>query len=160
MSGSDGLPAAGHDSTPLEFPTALSYSGPTDYHQSVTLFDTDHERNGCRAGELRPVGQPSSNLLFPYRGRCSRLWHDRHRPHYSPPERTKQMFTGKIAFYSEDKGYGFIALDDGGKDLFFHASAINTDNGFPILTPGDTVEFSMGQNRRGPCAEDVRKLAR
>lgn len=36
MSGSDGLPAAGHDSAAHEFPAALSYSGPTDYHLSVT----------------------------------------------------------------------------------------------------------------------------
>lgn len=70
------------------------------------------------------------------------------------------MFTGRIVFYNEEKDYGFLEHDDGGKDLFFHASRINTDNGFPILCPGDGVEFNNGQNRRGACAENVRKLPR
>ena len=54
----------------------------------------------------------------------------------------------------------FIEVEDGGKDLFFHHSAVNTDNGFPTLCPGDAVEFNIGQNRRGPVAENVRKLSR
>ncbi|MBP7053589.1 MAG: cold shock domain-containing protein [Phycisphaerae bacterium] len=69
------------------------------------------------------------------------------------------MFTGKIKFYNEDKGWGFIACDDGGKDVFFHASGLNTDNGFPILCSGDPVTFEVGGDRkRRPIAENVRKL--
>jgi len=70
------------------------------------------------------------------------------------------MFAGKIKFYDESKGWAFISCDDGGKDLFFHQSGINTDNGFPILSRGDAVEFEVGQNRRGPVAENIRKPSR
>jgi len=68
------------------------------------------------------------------------------------------MFTGKIKFYNEGKGWGFVSCDDGGPDLFVHATGVNTDNGFPILTTGDAVEFSIGEGRKGPLAENVRKL--
>jgi len=68
------------------------------------------------------------------------------------------MFTGKIKWYNEAKGYGFIACDDGGPDLFVHATGLNTDNGFPILCPGDAVTFDVGEGRKGPLAENVRKL--
>jgi CspA family cold shock protein len=70
------------------------------------------------------------------------------------------MVTGKIKFYDEVRGWGFISCDDRGKALFFHQSGINTYNGFPILSPGDAVEFSIGQNRRGPVAENIRKVSR
>lgn len=68
------------------------------------------------------------------------------------------MQTGKIVFYSEDRGFGFIDPGDGGKSLFFHATGIDTSEGFPILSPGDAVEFSIGSNRKGPCAENVKKI--
>lgn len=65
---------------------------------------------------------------------------------------------GKIVFYNEEKGYGFLDPGDGGGNLFFHATGIDTSEGFPLLCPGDAVEFTMGSNRKGPCAENVRKL--
>jgi CspA family cold shock protein len=58
------------------------------------------------------------------------------------------------------KGYGFIDMNDGGKDIFFHQSGVDCTNGMPILSEGDAVEFEMGESRRGPCATNVRKLAR
>lgn len=61
------------------------------------------------------------------------------------------METGTVKFFNEAKGFGFIAPDNGEKDLFVHSSAIV--NG-PI-TEGDKVEFDIGEGKKGPCAENV-----
>ena len=61
------------------------------------------------------------------------------------------METGTVKFFNEDKGFGFISPDNGGKDLFVHSSAIV--NG-PI-TKDDKVEFEIGEGKKGPCAEKV-----
>ena len=52
-----------------------------------------------------------------------------------------------------DRGFGFI--DTGGKDLFFHHSALQNIS-FEELREGQAVEFEEGQSERGPCAENVR----
>lgn len=64
------------------------------------------------------------------------------------------MEKGTVKFFNEAKGFGFIAPDSGGKDLYVHSSAI--ENG-PI-TQGDKVEFEIGQGQKGPCAEKVKKV--
>ena len=64
------------------------------------------------------------------------------------------MQTGTVKFFNEEKGFGFIAPDDGSKDLFVHISAIL--NG-PI-TKDDKVEFEVGDGQKGPCAVKVSRV--
>tara|TARA_B100000959_G_C14823523_1_gene558834 strand:+ start:226 stop:420 length:195 start_codon:yes stop_codon:yes gene_type:complete len=61
------------------------------------------------------------------------------------------METGTVKFFNEEKGFGFIKPNSGGDDLFVHSTGI--DNG-PI-TEGDTVEFEVGEGKKGPCAVTV-----
>ena len=61
------------------------------------------------------------------------------------------METGTVKFYNEEKGFGFITPDNGGKDLYVHSTAVQ--NG-PIKE-GDKVEFEIGQGDKGPRAENV-----
>ena len=63
------------------------------------------------------------------------------------------MATGKIKWFDNEKGYGFIVQDDGGNDLFVHHS--ETDGYF--LQDGDAVEFETGEGKKGPCAVNVKK---
>lgn len=65
------------------------------------------------------------------------------------------MPTGKVKWFSSEKGYGFIAPDQGGEDLFVHFSAIEGD-GYRNLNEGDEVEFEVGQGQKGPQARSVR----
>lgn len=64
------------------------------------------------------------------------------------------METGKVKFFNEAKGFGFIKPDNGDKDLFVHITAI--ENG--QLTDDDAVEYEVGEGQKGPCAVQVRKI--
>ncbi len=64
------------------------------------------------------------------------------------------MGTGTVKWFNASKGYGFIAPDDGGDDLFVHYSEIQTE-GFATLNEGQKVEFEVGQGKKGPCATKV-----
>ena len=67
------------------------------------------------------------------------------------------MATGTVKWFSEQKGYGFIVPDDGGKDLFTHHSNIET-SGFRTLADGQRVEYEAAQGKKGPEATHVRPL--
>ena len=66
------------------------------------------------------------------------------------------MPKGKVKWFNDSKGYGFITPDDGGKDVFVHHSAIQM-SGFRSLAEGDAVEFEIEQGQKGPAAANVRK---
>ena len=66
--------------------------------------------------------------------------------------------TGTVKWFNDQKGYGFIAQDDGG-DVFVHFSAIvDAGMGFRSLTEGERVEFTVEQGQKGPAAANVRKI--
>ncbi|NIP28742.1 MAG: cold-shock protein [Phycisphaerae bacterium] len=65
--------------------------------------------------------------------------------------------TGVVKWFNDQKGYGFIARDAGGSDVFVHYSAIE-GQGFRSLAEGQRVEFSVQQGQKGLNAADVRKL--
>jgi CspA family cold shock protein len=64
------------------------------------------------------------------------------------------MATGTVKWFSDDKGYGFITPDDGGKDLFVHFSAIQ-GSGYRSLDEGAKVEYEPQQGDKGPQAANV-----
>mgnify|MGYP001379584412 CR=1 FL=1 len=61
---------------------------------------------------------------------------------------------GTVKWFNDKKGYGFIAPENGEKDLFVHYSAIKMD-GFKRLEEEQKVSFEIGNGPKGPCAIDV-----
>lgn len=71
-------------------------------------------------------------------------------------EGTAEMPKGKVKWFNDAKGYGFITAD-GGNDLFVHFTAIQ-GNGFKTLAEGQDVEFEVTDGKKGPQASNVVKL--
>ncbi len=67
------------------------------------------------------------------------------------------MATGRVKWFNDSKGFGFIEQKDGGKDVFVHFSAIQ-DEGFKTLREGDEVSFDIVDGPKGPQATNVVKL--
>jgi cold shock protein len=66
--------------------------------------------------------------------------------------------TGTVKWFNQDKGYGFIATDDGSPDVFVHFSAIQTD-GYRTLEEGQRVEFDVVKNGKAYQSSNVRIIA-
>ncbi|HUB22769.1 MAG TPA: cold-shock protein [Streptosporangiaceae bacterium] len=67
------------------------------------------------------------------------------------------MAQGTVKWFNADKGYGFIAPDDGAPDVFVHHSAIEAD-GFRSLQDSQRVEYDVTRGAKGPQAEHVRPI--
>ncbi|GDZ94333.1 putative cold shock protein, DNA-binding [Planktothrix agardhii CCAP 1459/11A] len=65
--------------------------------------------------------------------------------------------TGKVKWFNESKGFGFITPSDGSKDVFVHFSAIQS-NTFKTLAENQEVEFEIQQGQKGPSAVNVTVL--
>ena len=65
--------------------------------------------------------------------------------------------TGTVKWFNESKGFGFIAPDNGGKDLFAHFKEIQ-GTGFKTLAENQRVEFEVTQGQKGPAAANIRPL--
>ena len=67
------------------------------------------------------------------------------------------MPQGTVKWFSEDKGYGFVAPDEGGEDLFVHYSAIEGE-GYRSLEVGERVSYEPARGRKGEQAANVRRI--
>jgi CspA family cold shock protein len=64
------------------------------------------------------------------------------------------MATGTVKWFSDEKGFGFVTPDEGGKDLFVHHTGINS-NGFRTLSEGARVSYDAENGDKGPKAVNV-----
>jgi CspA family cold shock protein len=105
------------------------------------------------------VCDPTAFLLFVRRDDVSlHLW--KRQPRWSslaPIRRITSMAQGTVKWFNAEKGFGFIAQEDGGDDVFVHYSAIQSQ-GYKSLDENQKVEFDVTQGPKGPQAENVRAI--
>jgi CspA family cold shock protein len=75
---------------------------------------------------------------------------------FNNKEKSK-MVTGKVKWFNDTKGFGFITPDDGGADLFAHFSQINS-SGFKSLQEGQSVRFEVTMGMKGQQASNIQPL--
>jgi CspA family cold shock protein len=75
----------------------------------------------------------------------------------STPEGEEKMAVGTVKWFNAEKGFGFIAPEDGSPDVFAHYSAI-TGSGYKSLDENQKVEFDLAQGPKGPQAENIRPM--
>jgi CspA family cold shock protein len=68
------------------------------------------------------------------------------------------MATGRVKWFDDRKGYGFIEQEDGGQDVFVHFSALQGE-GYKTLDEGQQVQFDIVQGEKGPQAANVTKMS-
>jgi CspA family cold shock protein len=69
-----------------------------------------------------------------------------------------EKIQGKVKWFNEDKGYGFIEREDGGDDVFLHYSELkDTDRGFKSIEEDAAVEFEVEPGPKGPKATNVQR---
>lgn len=67
-----------------------------------------------------------------------------------------ELVHGTVKWFNDEKGYGFIAQNDGGADVFVHYRQVNnTSGGRVTLNDGQAVTFEIGEGQKGPQAENV-----
>jgi CspA family cold shock protein len=79
-------------------------------------------------------------------------------PRTSTQAAEEQVATGTVKWFSDDKGFGFVTPDDGGKDLFVHHTGIAGD-GFRSLAEGTKVSYESESGPKGPKAVNVQPIA-
>lgn len=65
------------------------------------------------------------------------------------------MSKGTVKWFNDEKGFGFIVPEGGGKDLFVHQSEIKNGGGRRTLLENQEVSYEVGQGQKGPCAVEV-----
>ena len=157
----DGVACVVHFDLPPDSDTYVHRSGRTARAGSsgsvVSLVDRDSRRE---AGRLQKVLGLPSGFGTPTAARASRASQQNKSRSKAVKQRSdkrrRNMPSGQVKFFNDEKGYGFITRDDG-EDLFVHYSNIAGD-GFKSLAEGQKVEFTVGPGRKGEEALDVRPV--
>ena len=97
----------------------------------------------------------ASKLICGFRMHEIQRVHCSQRPRLASREEERMRITGKVKWFNNAKGYGFIERE-GGSDVFVHYSAIS-GNGFRSLEEGQAVEFEIVDGPKGPQAGNVTK---
>ena len=72
---------------------------------------------------------------------------------------SQEVRNGTVKWFNEEKGYGFIEPTDGSNDVFVHFSQVKNESmGRVSLDDGQSVEFTIGEGRKGPQAENVTEV--